>query len=511
MKDVPRPSGDNQYSKDVISSDAADAVADVSLDKRFDSYREFLKKHQITSILAARTSFSDHANGIVVLQQCGAARHWTKEEQNLLEGIAAQIGVAIAQADLSRREKNQRKALEEARVAAETASRAKGEFLARMSHELRTPMNAILGFSQLLSSDDNLTHEQKETLGIINRSGEHLTSLINDVLEVSKIEAGKSEINRSRFSPLKLVQSLTEMFRIRSESKGLEMRVELPDDLAPLIESDENKLRQILTNLLGNALKFTFRGGIELKVWYFSGKESGAGPILAFRVKDSGVGISKEAQERLFNPFVQVSGEEHEEEGTGLGLTITKAFVELLGGNIRVESEPGKGSEFTFWIPCTEAEEKQPAVTGLLKKPTPPCRIEQIIEDRKPTILIADDQPENRLLVVRFLKTLGFTILEAVDGQDAIDIFRQSHPALILMDIRMPGTDGLTATGKIRGLNDAPHQPVIIALTGNAFEEDRDKALAAGCDDFLAKPFRLEDLTKLLSKHLGAHYQKIRP
>jgi len=365
-------------------------------------------------------------------------------------------------------------------------------------------MNAILGFSQLLSNDGNLTQEQQDTLGIINRSGEHLTTLINDVLEVSKIEAGKSEINRSRFSPAELVESLTEMFQIRCESKGLELIVDMPAGYVELIESDENKLRQILTNLLGNSVKFTSHGKIALKTWYFPGNDRGSDSILAFRVKDTGCGISKESQSNLFIPFVQADSDSTTTEGTGLGLSITKEFVELLGGQIRVESDSGKGSEFTFWVPCIEAKKQQHAETSV-QTSSSLGRIHQDEINQKPTVLIADDQPENRLLVVRFLKSLGYTVLEAVDGQDAIDVFRQSHPEAILMDIRMPGTDGLAATSTIRKIEDAPHQPVIIALTGNAFEEDRDEALAAGCDDFLAKPFKLEDLTEILTRQLGKY------
>ncbi len=410
------------------------------------------------------------------------------------------IFASRAAAEMSRIKSD--RAREEARENAEAASRAKGDFLARMSHELRTPMNAILGFSQLLSNDENLSSEQRETLEIINRSGGHLTTLINDILEMSKIEAGESEINRSVFSPAELVNSLAEIFSVRAEAKGLELGVNMPECLAEMIISDENKLRQILSNLLGNALKFTTQGRIELKAWYFSGDESGSKSILAFRVKDSGIGIPEEVRGNLFKSFAHSSPDDSTEEGAGLGLAIAKAFVELLGGQIRMESEPGNGSEFTFWIPCAEVREEKssgPVDGGIFGTE----RIHRIVEDQSPTVLIADDQPENRLLVVRFLKSLGFTVIEAVDGQDAIDVFRQSHPAVILMDIRMPGIDGLAATRAIRSMKDAPHQPLIIALTGNAFEDDKEKAFAAGCDAFLAKPFRLEDLTEILSRHLG--------
>ena len=363
-------------------------------------------------------------------------------------------------------------------------------------------MNAILGFSQLLSTDSNLNSDQKNTLSIINRSGEHLMALINDVLEMSKIEAGKLELNRSVFSPEKLVRSLTEMFEVRTESKGLNLIIEMPDDLPELVESDESKLRQVITNLLGNALKFTTHGTIKLKGWYFSGKNSSLDPVLVFRVSDTGVGISREDQQKLFTPFVQTESGITAQEGTGLGLTISKAFVELLGGQIKLESELGKGTAFSFWLPCRKIVEEESFNENIPTKRYEIGQMQQATDSHKPTILVVDDQPENRLLAVRFLKSIGFTVREAVDGQDAIDVFRESLPAAILMDLRMPGTDGLTATRAIRAMKDIPFQPLIIALTGNAFEEDRKKAFAAGCDEFLAKPFRLDDLLGKLTRHL---------
>ena len=323
------------------------AIRDVFIDDRLNPIHDTLGKSGTRSLIVAATSFEDKANGIVILQQ-EVPRDWNQAEMDLLEAIAAQIGVAIAQAEFSERESRQRREIEQSRRKAEAASRAKGEFLARMSHELRTPMNAILGFSQLLTADNNLNADQQNTLAIINRSGEHLMALINDVLEMSKIEAGKLEINRSVFDPEILLYSIADLFRIRAETKGLELKVQLSNDLSPLLNTDESKLRQILTNLLGNAIKFTERGSVSLEAKSIPAPGRG----IEFRVQDTGIGIAREEQERLFSPFMQTESGIASGQGTGLGLAITKAFVELLGGTISVESCPGRGSIFSFSVPC---------------------------------------------------------------------------------------------------------------------------------------------------------------
>lgn len=508
MKGVKVPRQGNDHAEEVMNSDECVAISDVYQDPRLANAVDILRQCEIKSMLSARTSFENEANGAIGLQHCGdTPRHWTSEEVNLLGAVVANVGVAIAQAELKKREKNHNEVIEEALREARAASKAKGDFLARMSHELRTPMNSILGFSQLLSADKKLTEEQKETLAIINRSGEHLMLLINDVLEMSKIESGKQDINLSTFSPEKLVKGLAELFAIRADAKGLVLRTRLPENFPSLIEGDENKLRQIITNLLGNAIKFTSQGGVELRGWYF--KKKGVGEdqgILAFSVRDSGCGMSAEDQEELFTPFVQSKAGIQAREGTGLGLTITKSFVELMGGEIKAESVAGKGSEFSFWVKCREVKEKfsekelsDSITSGWNSAAAPRGRI----LTEPPTILVADDQPENRLLVVRCLSNAGYTLVEAVDGQDAIDVFRTSRPEAVLMDVQMPGTDGLAATRTIRGMKNLESQPYIIALTGNAFEDDRRKALQAGCDNFLAKPFKLDDLLNILKQHVG--------
>ena len=271
-------------------------------------------------------------------------------------------------------------------------------------------MNSILGFSQLLSGDQNLTEDQRETLKIINRSGEHLMILINDVLEMSKIESGKQDINLSTFSPRRMVKSLSEMFAVRADSKGLKLRTVMPDTLPDCIEADESKLRQIITNLVGNAIKFTDEGEVQLKCWYFrkDDRDEQSG-ILAFSVSDSGCGMTDEEKDSLFIPFTQARAGIEASEGTGLGLAICKSFVELLGGEIKAESVVGEGSKFTFSISCRELAPEEGSMMSMHALPDsdsiavdsePANYIGDLAQEdpsKKITVLIADDQPENRL------------------------------------------------------------------------------------------------------------------
>ncbi|MCG8600711.1 MAG: ATP-binding protein [Verrucomicrobiales bacterium] len=514
MLGVRIPVAGNAHAEEVFASDKAVAISDVVNDSRFEGVQGFLANYEIRSMLAARTSFENVANGSIGLQHCGeSTREWTEDEISLLGALVANIGVAIAQSSISKREKQQRLIIEKALKKANAASRAKSEFLARMSHELRTPLNSILGFSQLLGADKNLNSEQLDTLKIVNRSGNHLMTLINDVLEMSKIESGNQDIHLSVFSPRKLVEGLSELFIIRAESKGLVLKADLSSTLPAYIEGDENKLRQIITNLVGNAIKFTSRGEIRLTCSHEKESETASeASRLAFSIEDTGQGISEEELENLFTPFKQTKSGISSSEGTGLGLAISKSFVELLGGEFTVTSTPGVGSVFSFYVNCREASREEVDLKAISDPDesvplavdttsfAPPKEDCEIHSTGRPTIIIADDQPENRLLVVKLLTSTGYRLVEAVDGQDAVDACRSYKPDMILMDVRMPGTDGLAATRTIRqlGKDELEKQPFIAALTGNAFEEDRRKAEQAGCDDFIAKPFRLEALLEMI-------------
>ena len=396
----------------------------------------------------------------------------------------------------------QQSKLMEAKERAESANRAKSEFLANMSHELRTPLNAIIGFSELMRRDSGITHEQRANLETIGRSGEHLLSLINDVLEFTKIEAGRIVLNQENFDLHHLLLGLEEMFRLRAQQKGLSLDVDLSDEIPQYIRTDQNKLRQILINLLGNAVKFTDKGGITLQV---TNKEPGSQKqtgecFLAFEVIDTGIGISLKEQERVFDAFFQIDDRRSSHQGTGLGLPISQSFVNLMGGVLVVNSEAGKGTRFAFDIPVelvdsadTASSQFKPRVIGL-KRGQPVFRL-----------LVAEDNEVNRNLLVKLLRTVKFEVQVAVNGEDAFRIWEKWRPHLIWMDMRMPVMDGYKATTRIKE-SPGGKDTVIIAITASAFEEDRHKVIEHGCNDFVRKPFKEHEIFKMIKKHLGVRY-----
>ncbi len=380
------------------------------------------------------------------------------------------------------------------------ASRAKSTFLANMSHELRTPMNAILGFVQLMQRDESLSLEQRDNLDVISRSGEHLLGLINDVLSISKIEAGQATLNVSVFDLRRLLKALEEMFRLRVESKGLECIFEVGSHVPKYVQGDEGKVRQILINLLGNAVKFTATGSVRLRASWEGGRAT-------FLVEDTGEGISAEELPKLFGAFQQTEAGRRSTEGTGLGLAISRSYAWLMDGEITVNSQPGRGSAFTVEIslpvaatPEHEVDDRR--VTGFAPG-TPPQRV-----------LIVDDVYENRALLAKLLALVGFETLEASNGREAVQYWESWRPQAILMDMRMPIMDGMAATREIRrleALQSGRQQTIIIALTASAFEHDRAEILAAGCDDFVPKPFRDTVVIEKLGEYLGIKYVYAEP
>ena len=437
---------------------------------------------------------------IYLLLLGGAAYALVRYRLEALRRRNVELESAIAERTAQLAEK-----VEELEVSERTAleaNRAKSIFLSNMSHELRTPLNAVLGFSQLMERDRSISGESRENLGIVQRSGEHLLGLINDVLSISKIEAGKLTLNEETFHLTNLLQGLEEMIRARAQAKGLRLVVDLAPEIPEHVRGDEGKLRQVLVNLLGNAVKFTDSGGIALRVRWADGRAF-------FEVEDTGVGIAPSEIETVFEAFVQSESGRRSKEGTGLGLAISRNFVELMGGQMSVRSEVGRGTVFSFNValPAVEARDL----------PRGPRRVVGL-EAGQPSyrVLVADDRWENRTLLVKLLEAVGFDVREAADGREAVAVWEEWRPDFIWMDMRMPVMDGAAATREIRsretsdvrrqtseGVN---RQTKIVALTASAFEHERGAVLEAGCDDFVTKPYRESTIFEKLAEHLGARF-----
>ena len=388
--------------------------------------------------------------------------------------------------------------LEDVASEAQAANLAKSTFLSMMSHEIRTPMNAILGYAQLMLRDCSLGENAKANLAIIGRSGDHLLALINEVLDMSKIEAGRMEINPVTFHISRLLDDLAAMFRLRAEAKGLRFEMLVYGDSASYVVGDEGKIRQTLINLLGNAIKFTARGQIKLHVTL--NQMSGNHLWLSARIEDTGSGIPDEEQGRLFEAFRQIRPGVHSQEGTGLGLAISRKFARLMKGDITVTSNPGTGSVFRFEIPIERGD------AGLAFKRSTSRRVIGIRAGTKdPGILVVDDLLENRDWLAKLLTSIGFSVREADSGEAAIRNWEEWSPQLILMDVHMPVMDGLEATRRIRA-DPRGKDTVIIVLTASAMDDDRRTVFQSGADDFLAKPCHEDELLEKMRVLLGISY-----
>jgi PAS domain S-box-containing protein len=385
-----------------------------------------------------------------------------------------------------------------ARDAAEAANKAKSVFLANMSHELRTPLNAILGFSAMLRRESTLIESQREKLDIINRSGDHLLTLINDVLEVSKIEAGRLQIELMTFDLGTMIRDVTDMMRQRAQEKGLQLLLDQASDFPRYIRGDEARLRQVLINLVGNAVKYTNEGGVTVRL----GVNECAPGHLLIEVEDTGPGITPEDQKRLFDPFVTLS-EDTALGGTGLGLTISRHFMELMGGKISVDSTLGKGSTFRIDLKVEAAPEDE--IAELQQKVTT-AEVSGLASDTPSyRILIAEDQREAQLLLSELMSRLGLEAKIAGDGAQAVRLFSEWHPHLIWMDRRMPVMDGIEATRRIRKLPNG-EAVKIVAVTASVFKEQQEEMLAAGMNGFVHKPYRLNEIYDALAQQLDVTY-----
>ena len=490
------PISETPHLRQMIETGAPLIISDIAAQP---SWLDRSESRWIRSYLSAPIRVKDETVGFINLDST-VPDFFTADHATRLAIFADQAATAVhnarlyqqAQTELAERRRIEGE-LQQAKEAAEAASQAKGAFLASMSHELRTPLNAILGFAQLPARDLNLTADQLDSLKTIQHSGEHLLTLINDVLDMSKIEAGRLTLRPADFDLRHMLHGLEDLFKLRAADKHLTLLFDIAPDLPHYVHADEGKLRQVIINLLGNAVKFTTSGGVALRAAYQQAR-------LRVEVEDSGPGLTAEDLALIFKPFVQAPNGPKVLEGTGLGLSISYEFVRLMGGELRVNSTPGLGSTFTFEVPVAVSTEAEVPRTPLVRRVIG-------LEPGQPRyrLLVVDDRAVSRLLLIKLLAPLGFEVREAANGQEALAVWGDWQPHLIWLDMRMPVMDGHETVRQIKTAA-GESAPVIIALTASAFQEEREAILAEGFADFLRKPFREDEIFERLTRHLGVRF-----
>jgi PAS domain S-box-containing protein len=510
LKQIEIPIAENPHIQQVLEQDEAIAIEDICLDPLLEPIRYFYQQLEIKSMLTIRTSYQKQPNGVITLHQCDQIRQWNHEEIQLLQDVASQVGIAIAQATLLETEIHQRQALteknealEKARVAAEAANRAKSEFLATMSHEIRTPLNSVLGFSNLLESIVT-DPKAKSYIKAIVTSGKTLLSLINDILDLAKIEAGKLEINLDPLDLRQLLEDIQQIFQHKADQQSLQLIVNIDETLPLSLLLDEVRIRQILFNLVGNAIKFTHAGQIEIIVNCRESIPAEPDKIgLEISVKDTGIGIAPEKQAQIFEAFVQSDGQTTRKYGgTGLGLTITQRLIKLLRGSISLESELNQGTTFKFCLPSVKILDKAPTFCSISE--------DNNFQQFAPmTILVVDDLQSNLDLITEYFANTHHQLIFAHDGQEAIQMVMTHSPDLIFLDLRMPNMDGYETAKFLKEDRECQTIPIIM-ITASA-EKEHEIKIKQLCEGFLAKPVTVGQLVAMMKTIFPVHSPEKQP